>query len=57
MDPNPLRNSSESSSDDSDDESEMPEKEKDPLSLEFNFLKTGLAYKIDFLFNLNLSLI
>ena len=49
MDPIPLRSSSESSSDDSDDESEMPEKETDPLSVEFNFLKTGLAYKIDFL--------
>ena len=49
MDSIPLRSSSESSSDDSDDESEMPEKEKDPSSVEFNFLKTGLAYKIDFL--------
>ena len=48
MDSIPLRSSSESSSDDSDDKSEMPEKEKDPLSVEFNFLKTGLAYKIDF---------
>ena len=49
MDSIPLRSSSESSSDDSDDESEMPEKEKDPESVEFKFLKTGLAYKIDFL--------
>ena len=42
MDPIRLRTSSESSRDDSD---EMPEKEKDPSSVEFNFLKAGLSYK------------
>ena len=46
----PIPSSSESSNDDSDDDiGVLPEKEKDPENVEFNFLRTGIAKQIDFL--------
>jgi hypothetical protein len=46
----PIPSSSESSNDDSDDDiGVLPEKEKDPENVGFNFLRTGIAKQIDFL--------
>ena len=51
MESTPLRSSSESSSDDSDDDiGLLLEKEKDPESVQLNFLKTGIAKQIFFSF-------